>query len=224
MDFTEPKVIKLRLIAMLVLQDKINSQINPQWKIAGNPWYRAIWTESAELLDHIGWKWWKKSQLNIPQAQLEVVDIFHFGLSDLLQKYGSAQDTAEATLASFSELDQIAERHTTCDAPALALMVEEFAHHTLAEKQFDLSRFVSLCICLQMNSADLHLRYVSKNVLNAFRQNNGYRDGTYIKVWAGREDNEWLEDLASSITQSPDNFPDALYEALTACYQQKKGP
>ena len=49
---------------MLELQDSINSLINKEWRQAHNPWYRAIWTECAELMDHIGWKWWKKQEMN----------------------------------------------------------------------------------------------------------------------------------------------------------------
>ena len=71
---------------MLNLQDSINSVINPNWRDAKNPWYRAIWTECAELMDHIGWKWWKKQEIDIEQAQIELIDIWHFGLSDILQR------------------------------------------------------------------------------------------------------------------------------------------
>ena len=61
---------------MLELQDSINSLINNEWRNAHNPWYRAIWTECAELMDHIGWKWWKKQEIDIEQAQIELIDIF----------------------------------------------------------------------------------------------------------------------------------------------------
>ena len=31
--------------------------------------------------------------------------------------------------------------------------------------------------------------YIGKNCLNQFRQDNGYKEGHYIKVWNGKEDN-----------------------------------
>jgi hypothetical protein len=46
-----------RLESMLQLQDGINSKIRSDWRDANNAWFRAIWTECAELVDHIGWKW-----------------------------------------------------------------------------------------------------------------------------------------------------------------------
>jgi len=35
----------------------------------------------------------------------------------------------------------------------------------------------------------LYKTYMVKNTLNFFRQNNGYKDGTYSKVISGEEDN-----------------------------------
>ena len=36
---------------------------------------------------------------------------------------------------------------------------------------------------------DLLKLYRAKNVLNAFRQKNGYKQGTYVKIWGEDEDN-----------------------------------
>ena len=42
-----------QLIEMFQLQDKMDRVINPDWINAGYDWSRAIFVESAELLDHI---------------------------------------------------------------------------------------------------------------------------------------------------------------------------
>ena len=44
-------------MTMLRLQESINLKINAAWVKADNPWHRAIWTECAEMMDHVGWKW-----------------------------------------------------------------------------------------------------------------------------------------------------------------------
>ena len=62
---------------MLQLQEAMNIKVNPDWQNQGFEWYRAIWIECAEMLDHYGWKWWKKQDVDLPQVQLELVDIFH---------------------------------------------------------------------------------------------------------------------------------------------------
>ena len=54
----------------------------------------------------------------------------------------------------------------------------------------------------QLNRTELFRQYVGKNVLNFFRQDNGYKEGTYRKFWSGREDNEVLVDILQSLDES----------------------
>ena len=60
--------------------------------------------------------------------------------------------------------------------------------------------------------------YIGKNVLNRFRQDNGYKSGTYQKVWSGREDNEHLIEALAQLDCPPDEVPAQLYDALSALY------
>ena len=81
--------MKQKIITMLELQDAMNSKVNADWRNAAYEWYRAIWMESSEMLEHYGWKWWKKQDADVMQVKLEIVDIVHFGLSIRLMQ-GSA--------------------------------------------------------------------------------------------------------------------------------------
>jgi len=65
----------------------------------------------------------------------------------------------------------------------------------------------------------LYVAYIGKNVLNFFRQDNGYKDGSYIKEWDGREDNEHLVELSAALDSESEGFRDELYKALHARYQ-----
>jgi hypothetical protein len=65
---------------------------------------------------------------------------------------------------------------------------------------------------------DLYRIYVGKNVLNRFRQDHGYKEGTYIKNWHGREDNEHLAELTAAIHSEGDAFESELYQALARRY------
>ena len=78
------EALREKIKEMLDLQNKINEKVHPHWREQNFEWYRAIWVECAELLDHYGWKWWKKQSPNQAQIELELVDIWHFGLSILL--------------------------------------------------------------------------------------------------------------------------------------------
>ena len=71
--------MKQQLVTMLELQSDMNTKVHADWKQQNFEWYRAIWVECAELLDHYGWKWWKKQNPDVGQIELELVDIWHFG-------------------------------------------------------------------------------------------------------------------------------------------------
>lgn len=194
---------------MLSLQNQINSQINEQWRTANNPWYRAIWTECAELLDHYGWKWWKKQSPNLPQIWLELVDIWHFGLSDLLQQHPDPEHCISAIESALTT----PRRNMPTDQ-----CVEQLAQLCLTQKGFDLETFFDLTHSVQLEFQQLFEQYVGKNVLNRFRQDNGYKTGTYHKVWHGREDNEHLAELFINLDFSQADLAQALYKALADRY------
>ena len=42
---------------MLEMQEQMNQKVNADWRQQNYEWYRAIWVECAELMDHYGWKW-----------------------------------------------------------------------------------------------------------------------------------------------------------------------
>lgn len=69
---------KEKLVIMLMLQNKMNSIVNPSWLVAGYNWMLACALEIAEAIDHHGWKWWKKQTPNLPMLQNELVDYMHF--------------------------------------------------------------------------------------------------------------------------------------------------
>ncbi|MDO3386575.1 dUTP diphosphatase [Gilvimarinus sp. SDUM040013] len=206
------ETVKQQTLTMLQLQDDMNSKVHPEWRVQGNAWYRAIWIECGELMDHYGWKWWKHQTPDTEQVALELVDIWHFGLSILLE--GGASPDAIA--------DQVArELVINTDQTDLRLDVEAFTAATLADQQFHLDLFGRLLAGVNMDYAELYRRYVGKNVLNFFRQDNGYKDGTYRKLWFdGREDNEHLVEVVEALDASAQSFSKDVYTALGDRYSR----
>ncbi|QEK37211.1 MULTISPECIES: dUTP diphosphatase [Acinetobacter] len=206
---------------MLNLQDSINSVINPNWRDAKNPWYRAIWTECAELMDHIGWKWWKKQEIDIEQAQIELIDIWHFGLSDILQRKITIDEISkELEKVSLDALIDI--HHTTIDKSELLTKVEDFMAFTVTHKSFDIQSFMNLSLMLSLDIVEIYKLYVAKNVLNSFRQHNGYKSGEYIKIWNNREDNEHLYEILNNYYEDKIDIQlsSYLYTQLEQRYKQ----
>jgi len=204
--------IEARIGAMLGLQDEINARVHPQWRTQDYPWYRAIWVECAELLDHHGWKWWKHQAPDWAQVQLELVDIWHFGLSALLTRGVPA-------MAIATVLAEVADATAEPGAEAFCCAVEVFAANTLRMRDFDLPGFAALLRAANLDFEALYRGYVGKNVLNRFRQDRGYQQGTYRKHWGGREDNEWLVILSADLDPESANFAADLHATLDASYR-----
>jgi hypothetical protein len=113
--------LERELREMLRLQASVNSKINPDWLTADNAYLRAVVVESVEAMDHHGWKWWSRQPLNMSQIQLELIDIWHFVLSDVLVKQSG--DLGHAGVVIVSQWDSSADPQddvTTIQLPALS--------------------------------------------------------------------------------------------------------
>ncbi len=198
--------------AMLALQHRMNSKVHPEWFKQGFAYYRALWIECAELMEHHGYKWWKKQSPDLEQVHLEIVDIWHFGLSMLIdgRSFPLIANEMEQSLNSYEH-----------PGDTILVATEALAQSTLSSRQFSVPHFWALLEAADMNSDDLYRMYVGKNVLNFFRQDNGYKEGSYLKLWSGREDNEHLVELSNSLDSVSADFERDLYAALKSRYQQE---
>ena len=194
---------------MLEMQDAMNARVNPDWRQADNAWYRAIWTECAEMLDHYGWKWWKHQQPDLEQVRLELVDIMHFAMSDYL-----LQDTDNAAVAARIEAE-LADPRQCHDIRAA---IEVMAQTTIAQQAMHFSDFANIMALIEMDFDQLYRTYVGKNVLNFFRQDHGYKDGSYIKIWDSREDNEHLVEVLANLDSDSADFREDVYRGLQQRY------
>ena len=203
--------MKQEILNMLEMQEEMNNRVHYSWRNQNFEWYRAIWIECAELMDHYGYKWWKHQEPDEAQVQLEIVDIWHFGMSCLLQNKIDQQSLASNIASSWKE-----QRSDS----SFREIVEALAVETLNKRTFSISIFSELCNSADLSFHKLYSSYVGKNVLNFFRQDNGYKEGSYKKIWSGREDNDHLNDLLNSLDNSAANFSDMLYKALEDRYSQ----
>ena len=214
MAITSPRHLypmKQKLLNMLQLQDRLNRQINPDWLQAGYEWYRAIWLESAELMEHYGWKWWKAQEHDLEQIRLELIDIWHFGLSaELVSRQGDHAAAADNMLA------QLQGQHSA--ETDFRNNVDQLARHALEQQSLDMPAFLSLLADVDSSFDDLYRIYVGKNVLNRFRQDHGYKDGSYIKTWQNREDNEHLAEISAGLDADAADFEQQIYSGLQARY------
>lgn len=201
---------------MCVMQDTLNSVINPNWYHAGYNWPRAAWIEAAELIEHVGWKWWKAQTPDMHQAQIEVVDIWHFVLSDYLARKGhnAPQVLDEEINDPEAKVSIYCGELRRLDELELRQVAEVFvslaAQGTISARVFDAIRAAA-----GLSWPELRRQYLAKNLLNIFRQRNGYKSGEYMKTWFGAEDNVALARL---MTANPEASASTLYAALEREY------
>jgi dimeric dUTPase (all-alpha-NTP-PPase superfamily) len=206
------KSLKQALINMLTMQNSMNTRVHENWIEQDFEWYRAAWIECGELIEHYGYKWWKKQQPDIEQVRLEVIDIWHFGLSALFQPGKDIEQLATEIA------EELAVHQPTGEGVREA--TEALAMHCLQTRGFSPSRFWDLMLASGLDFERLYSAYVGKNVLNFFRQDHGYQEGTYVKNWAGREDNEHLVELVAALDSSAEDFADEVYKALSSRYAE----
>ena len=200
------------ILTMLHLQDKMNCKVHPNWVEQNYEWYRAIWVECAELMDHVGYKWWKHQETDIEQVRLEVIDIWHFGLSAMF-------DSTKDFEMMAGLINEAVATHVPMDLD-IRRATEALAQHSLETGGFSVTLFWNLLSAVGLDFDQLYRSYVGKNVLNFFRQDHGYKDGSYRKQWAGREDNEHLVELVASLDAGSEQFADDLYRALADRYAE----
>ena len=203
--------MKQAFLTMLTLQNRMNSKVHPEWIDQQFEWYRAIWIECGELMEHYGYKWWKKQQPDLDQVRLEVIDIWHFGMSALFRPGQSLEDLA-------TEMQQSINGYVYLGLDVRAA-TEVLASYSLEHKGFSVPAFWDLMHAIGMQPETLYQQYVGKNVLNFFRQDHGYKDGSYVKQWQGREDNEHLVEILQHLDSSGEDFQGRLYQALAERYQ-----
>ena len=203
--FNEPE-FRAQLGVMLGLQDSMNAIVFHDWKERGLAWHRAIYIEAGELLDHMGtWKWWKKGTPDVPQAVMELVDIWHFGLSWYIGRFGQTVGSESLVQGITVRVRAAAETYNWNAAPSDKYRMEKVDDLVAAagDQRFATEPFVHLMASMGMDFSTLFVRYVGKNALNRFRQANGYKQGTYIKEWEGREDNVHLDEILHMLRQTP---------------------
>ena len=224
-----------KILQMLKLQQQLNDATNGEgWEKGMTKngkiidWKRCTYLECAELIESYPWKHWKNIDAEPDHAniQVEAVDIWHFIMSQGLEDYkikalGTLETLAENIQAlpnfndftaeitpsgkNYYEQIQVAERLMKalfCDAPTEEL----------------LETFINVALESGLNLDKLYTLYIGKNILNQFRQDHGYKEGTYIKIWHGEEDNVTMQNILAG---QSDITPDALYKALEKAYPQK---
>lgn len=211
---------------MLHLQNELNClTIGPDWIIDRLPWNLAISQEAAELIDHLGYKWWAKQKPNYLAAQVEVIDMMHFSLAYAIRSYPSLSLLSVAHQLNLHVANRVAiVRIDQSYFDPRDLTPVQLAGLITIEAGLGITCFghiVYLGEQLGMSFDDQAQLYQSKVVLNTFRQKNGYKEGTYRKLWApNKEDNDVMQEIArKEIDWKNPQAAEELYSSLERSYK-----
>ena len=219
-----------KLEEMFILQKKLNDETNgANWELGINKydkeinWLRCVYMEVAELIDSTPWKHWKDiSQApDLDNIHIELVDIWHFLMSYILQETNIPRAVAIVNTHCIYE----ALPKTNINIKELIIEAEKLAYIALAMQTNNLPKFSGIerfveqffktCKVSGLSFKWLQKIYIGKNALNKFRQDNGYKEGTYKKIWNNKEDNMILMQL---LEQYEDINFDFVYNQLRILY------
>jgi hypothetical protein len=131
------------------------------------------------------------------------------GRSIRLAQSSSITATADSIAADFQNPSSTEDIRSSIELLAKETLVDQGAHFSIV---------AGVMGHLSMDFDELYEIYVGKNVLNMFRQDNGYKEGSYQKIWNGREDNEHLADILHTLDSNSMSFKEDIYSALDDVY------
>lgn len=224
-----------KLLCMLELQQQLNDSTNGEnWEKGMTKngkkinWRRCIYMESAEMIDSFGWKHWKSitQPTDYNNLQIEIVDVWHFVMSLVLEfTYITGSETISELSKRISETPEYQRLNTDANLSfgsdeALMIRIENVMRLSLIPISPEMigaliEEFFELSYLGALNITQLYRLYVGKNILNQFRQDHGYKEGSYIKIWNGEEDNAVMKKAWEA---TPDMTPTELYNTLKQAY------
>ena len=204
------------------LQTQFNQGLDAHWPIApklARDDFAAVIVELGERYEHLGYKWWKKQTVDHAQANMELIDVLHFAVSDVIEILVE-DDSASPVETAALKLAEASIRANADEARDARWLLR----HTALEGRPDLNRplcfgnesltqLFSMLYQAYGSAEAVYISYVGKNALNHVRQQRGYREGTYIKMWREEEDNQVMMRLlldSADILKSDSPLDDAI--------------
>jgi len=221
-----------KIETMLTLQQQLNDSTNgtgwEQGYTKNNKiidWRRCIYLEAAELIESYPWKHWKNidAHPDYENIRIEAVDIWHFVMSEALRIYTIETKGSIKTLANAITEEKGYETLLSSTTPSYTdhyqeiAVVEDFIRSLFCNEPIEVlvSKFFTVASLAGLNLDTLYALYIGKNMLNRFRQDHGYKEGSYIKIWENREDNVVMQEILEG---NQNITPEMLYQKLEEAY------
>ena len=205
---------------MISQQKEINVKVDPDWASKGYDWKTAILVELAEGIDSTPWKWWKKGSIDWVNLEIELVDKMFFINAKLIEMNMEENIKIFFMNQMLHEKNNSVKVERTLDVATKArvLMRDDFLRILALDYYLVLiPTWFKIWNTIGNDAERLFKLYKLKFVLNQFRQDHGYKDGSYIKMWNGVEDNKAAIALSETIAYD-ENYIENLTKALEEEY------
>ena len=207
---------------LISLQKMLNDVVDPDWIQNLLDWKLAIQLETAEAVDSLDWKWWKKGKDDWINFEVEMIDMFFFTLAKIIET--NQEQAFKTIMISYMVAEKTENNNTKIIRDnKLSKQVQEFIRETysstLSINQYLLlmSHWVKIWKMLGNDFEYLFKLFKVKYLINIFRQSHGYKEGTYIKIWGDLEDNKAALMLVKDIPYDS-NFDNVLMNKLEEEY------
>lgn len=188
--------VPYRIEGMLTIQEGLNSKsFSTTWLEKGATeefdYAMAAGDEAHEYARSIPFEWWKKNAPDRQNQVTEIVDAWHFVMSQLIIDHsGNVGQAYTEARESYYAWDQ----HVGLVSPKKATKLFVAAMY-LHGSQFPapcsyMHAFWAWCAAAEVGFDLLYARYIAKATLNKFRVENGYKVGKYDKIWSIEDDRE----------------------------------
>jgi len=168
-------------------------------------WCRCMRFELVEAIDQsFSWKHWKNIKNNnqydymqngLHNVKIELVDVFHFLMSENIKQSWTSEMIALFDKFDLSNTKIFTQIELIQEIENLERIVFNYEDDNTFQNMKILYNTFWKVVLSVMTFNEVYEMYILKNTLNIFRQNNGYKDGSYIKEWGidKLEDNLFLE-------------------------------
>lgn len=225
----------------LEIQEQLNQKLAVDWATKGWAYPDAMFTEATEAFNHLNWEWWRATDrvIDWDQVKLEVVDVAHFLISEVIATGNQKlfKDAVEDFSGMYKKEGFTSDEY---NIDAIKKGLKHFIRNVLNYSLYDaqdigihtvINSFFNVAWRLKLHPEALFQLFVTKVCLNQLRWKNGYKKGIndgstfpnkefYIKTWDGVEDNVWLAEKARTLDPTKDSFKATLEAALDEKYKQ----
>lgn len=217
--------VELQISQMVERQNSLQLKVATDWVTKGWDFNMAALSEIAEFNKSYWMPWWSKSEQDLVNCRIELVDAWHFIMCDLIvANEGSVDGAAGAILDALNDVNQLDDEDYSD-----TVQVSKWVMIDLCDGNFSVTSFFALCQSIDFSFDELFALYMAKNALNGFRQKHGYKQGTYKKLWDGnREDNwfltQWVSDKGAGEVPTMEQTEAWLEDTYAAMLQQFHAP